>query len=96
MGEICARMNREVLGAFMDDDAGRAREIAAMDEEVDALHEKTQRDLFAGMIEDEAYLSQALQFNYVGRYLERYADHITNISEWIVYGRTGNHVDLNR
>lgn len=95
MGELCIQMNRDVLNAFMDDDAERARELADMDEEVDALHEKVQRELFKGMVEDESFLPQALQLTYVSRYLERYADHITNISEWIIYGKTGSHVDLN-
>ena len=95
MAEICMIMNREVLSAFMDDDAARATELADMDEEVDALHEKVQREMFTGMVEDESFLPQALQLTYISRYLERYADHITNISEWIIYGRTGNHVDLN-
>lgn len=95
MAELCMIMNKEVLSAFMDDDADRATELADMDEEVDALHEKVQREMFTGMVEDESFLPQALQLTYISRYLERYADHITNISEWIIYGKTGNHVDLN-
>lgn len=95
MGEICMSMNREVLSAFMDDDAIKASDLADMDDDVDRLHEKVQRELFTGMVENEAFLPQALQLTYISRYLERYADHITNISEWIIYGNTGYHVDLN-
>ena len=95
MGEICMLMNREVLSAFMDDDAVKASDLAEMDDDVDKLHEKVQRELFTGMVKNEAFLPQALQLTYISRYLERYADHITNISEWIIYGNTGNHIDLN-
>lgn len=96
MGEICISMNSEMLGAFTDDDVGRARDLAAKDEEVDNLHEIVQRKSFAAMHKDESNLAQALELNYISRSLERFADHITNISEWIIYGQTGNHVDLNR
>lgn len=95
MAELCISMHREVLSAFMDEDEIRARNLVDLDDEVDSLHEKVQRDMFTGMVEDESFLSQALQLTYISRYLERFADHITNISEWIIYGKTGNHVDLN-
>jgi phosphate transport system protein len=96
MGEVCVKMTREVLTAFMNDDAEKARLVATMDEEVDDLHAQVQRELFTHMMEDASRITQAIQLLFVSRYLERFADHVTNISEWIIYGRTGAHVELNR
>ena len=96
MGEVCVKMAREVLTAFMNDDADKARMVATMDEEVDDLHAQVQRELFTHMMEDTSKITQAIQLLFVSRYLERFADHITNISEWIIYGQTGAHVELNR
>jgi phosphate transport system protein len=96
MGEVCVRMAREVLTAFIDDDIEKARMVATMDEEVDDLHAQVQRELFTHMMEDATRITQAIQLLFVSRYLERFADHITNISEWIIYGQTGDHVELNR
>jgi len=96
MGELCARMNREVLTAFINNDPEKAREVAGMDEEIDELHHVVQRKLLRSMEKGDSYLVQAMTLNNVSNYIERYADHITNISEWIIYGTTGKHVDLNR
>jgi phosphate transport system protein len=96
MGEVCARMSREVLTAFMEDDAEKARTVATMDEEVDDLHTQVQRELFTHMMEDAGKITQAIQLLFVSRFLERFADHVTNISEWVIYAQTGTHVELNR
>jgi phosphate transport system protein len=96
MGDLCAKMNRDVLTAFVNDDPQKAREVARMDEEIDELHHVVQRKLLRSMEKSEEFLMQAMHLIYVSHYIERYADHITNISEWIIYGTTGEHVDLNR
>ncbi|HZG81399.1 MAG TPA: PhoU domain-containing protein, partial [Brevibacillus sp.] len=41
-------------------------------------------------------LSQATHLLLVAQYLERIADHVTNICEWIIYMKTGKMTDLNQ
>ena len=95
MGDACIRMIREILTAFLEDDAEKAKTVASWDEEVDDLHSQVQRELFTYMMQDSSKVGQAIELLFVGRYLERFADQVTNISEWIIYGRTGSHLELN-
>lgn len=95
MGDLCARMVREVLTAFIDGDAGKAVEVAKLDEQVDALNGRVRRKMIAHMTEDTGYVRQCVDLLFVSRFLERFADHVTNICEWIVYNVSGRHAELN-
>ena len=62
---------------------------------VDALYSQIIRELFTIMMENPVTISQANLLSFVGRYLERFADHATNIGESVVYLVTGVRPDLN-
>ena len=32
---------------------------------------------------------------FINKYIERIGDHCTNIAEWVIYMKTGEHPDLN-
>ena len=95
MGEICITMTKDVITAYMERDAEKARETARADEQVDNLRDQVMRELITYMLENTDHISQALALIFVAHYLERFADHVTNISEWIVYNATGKHAELN-
>lgn len=95
MGEIASKMMKESIDAYVHQDIERARAVAKNDDEVDALHKQIFRELVFLMVEDPRKISQATQFMFVSRYLERIGDHVTNICERIIYSVTGEHVDLN-
>ena len=95
MAETTVQMVAEVLNAFVHNDADKATQVAARDEEVDRLNDQVTRELFSYMIEDPGNITQAIELLFVSRFLERSADHVTNIAEWIVYGCTGEHSELN-
>lgn len=95
MGEITARMIRDSIDAYVHLDVEKAKAAAKLDDEIDAIYKQIYRELLLIMIEDPRKISQATYFLFVGRYLERIGDHITNICERIIYTVTGEHVDLN-
>ncbi len=95
MGEITARMIRESIDAYVHLDIEKAKAAAKLDDEVDAIYKQIYRELLLIMIEDPRKINQATYFLFIGRYLERIGDHITNICERIIYTVTGEHVDLN-
>jgi len=95
MAEIGLDMLKGALDAFIASDADAACEIAGKDDIVDNLRDQVNRELLTYMLEDSKSINQINSFMFITRWLERYADHVTNICEWIIYDATGKHVELN-
>jgi phosphate transport system protein len=85
MARKVERMLKDSLDALVNLDAKLAREVWATDDEVDSLY----RQMFALVQEyiraDPDQMDQYLQYLSVARYLERAADHATNIAEDVIY-----------
>jgi phosphate transport system protein len=95
MGEMTTKMIKESIDAYVNQDAEKAKEVAKMDDEVDALHKQIFRELLLIMMEDPKKISQATSFLFVSKSLERIGDYVTNICEKIIYAVTSEHVNLN-
>src|SRR5437016_13634596 len=85
MAENSQRMVKESLDAFVTRDTGLARRVCAEDAEVDALKEQIFRELLTFMMEDARTIPRAIRLILISRFLERVADHATNIAEMVVY-----------
>ena len=96
MAELGIGMIRDVLTAFLDNDAQRAREVAQRDQQIDELHNQVMREVFTYMMQNPSYISQSISLLFISRFLERVGDHVTNICEWVVYSATGERVELNQ
>lgn len=92
MGAIAQAMLRAALDAFVDGDATSARRVLARDDEVDALYGQTLRALFAWMAAHPESIASAQAVVSVARYLERVADHATNLAEQVVFMIEGRDV----
>ncbi|OIK12231.1 phosphate signaling complex protein PhoU [Peribacillus sp. B-H-3] len=92
MHSIALEMIELSMKAFEEDDIVLARQIALMDDEVDRLYGESIKSLLQLSNEN---LQQVTQLSFVARYLERTADHTTNIAENIYYLVRGRHLDLN-
>jgi phosphate transport system protein len=88
-------MLEQVMIAFTEENVEKAREIAALDDQVDSLYGETIQQLLSVGAEHPEKLSQITQLSFVCRYLERSADHATNIAEQLFYLVKGRHYDLN-
>ncbi|WP_040683814.1 phosphate signaling complex protein PhoU [Thermobrachium celere] len=95
MAEICQRMIKLSLDAFVNQDVELARKVAEMDQEVDDLYDIVIKEVFEYISRDSKFLNQGIKLLFVGRYLERVADHTTNICERIIYMVTGERVEIN-
>ncbi len=96
MAEIAQSMVNDSLDAFVKDDTELAEKVIERDDEVDALNYQIYRELLSYMAEDPGTIARATQILFVSKYLERIADHATNIAEMVVYmvkGRTIRHMD---
>ena len=89
MAEKAVSMLKKSLDAFLRRDAQAAMAINSEDDEVDLLYEQVYRVLLNYMIEDPRTITRATYLIWVAHNLERFADHITNICERIVFLVTG-------
>lgn len=95
MYQISTEMLRMSLEAFNEEDINKAKKVADMDDQVDDLYGETIKDLLQINLQKPEFLPQITQLSFVCRYLERAADHVTNISEHIFYLVKGRQYDLN-
>jgi len=85
MGKMARGMVKESIDAFVKSDATLARKILTNDDYVDDLMEQLFRELLSFMLEDTRTISRAIRLSFIAKYLERIADHATNIAELVVY-----------
>jgi phosphate transport system protein len=96
MGEIAGGMVRDAIDAFVKEDKNLAMEVISRDDEVDDLCEAVFEELLSIMMRNPETVSRAVKITYVSKYLERIADHATNIAEVVVYlieGKIIRHTD---
>ncbi|OOM74146.1 hypothetical protein CLPUN_41200 [Clostridium puniceum] len=83
------------IESYINSDDEMAYKICEKDDEIDSFY----KSLFATFIEeiklDESLTEKGIRLLFVIKYLERIADHVTNICEWTVYSKNGAYVDLN-
>src|SRR5919197_4683966 len=85
MAEKAQRMVKESLDAFVSRDTELARQVCAKDSEVDGIKEQVFRELLTYMMADPKTIPRAIRLILVSRFLERVADHATNIAEMVIY-----------
>jgi len=85
MAAKAREMLRESLDAFSHRDAQAAHDIPSKDDEVDRLYRKVFAELIQFMARDPKAIGRASNLLLVALYLERIADHATNICERVVY-----------
>lgn len=92
MAELAKSMVSDSLDCLLRSDAIRAKEILKRDEQVDDLNEQIFRELLAMMLEDTSRIRRATALIFVAKYLERIADHATNVAEMVIYMVEGRDV----
>ncbi|MHB1457807.1 MAG: phosphate signaling complex protein PhoU [Armatimonadota bacterium] len=96
MANLVQQMLKETLTAFVSRDLNLVQDMISHDEEVDALYESLYHELSEYIIHNPELTEQALGLILIARYLERMADHITNIGERIYYMQTGALKELHK
>jgi len=95
MAEITQNMLKEALDSYINEDIELAESLAAKDDIVDGLHAQIIRELLTYMLENPKNIKQGTLLMFVSRYLERIADHATNLGENVIYLVTAERKDLN-
>jgi phosphate transport system protein len=85
MARVAQRMIHESLDAFVREDTDLALKVCNEDEEVDELNRQIFRETITYMISEPQTINRAMKIGSVSKYLERIADHATNIAEMVVF-----------
>ncbi|WP_379133729.1 phosphate signaling complex protein PhoU [Paenibacillus sp. sgz500958] len=96
MADIVKVMTTEAIQSYLDENTDLAYKMAQDDDQVDHLYSEMINELYSYMVDKPDAVSQAMLLTLVGRYIERIADHATNIGESVVYLVTGKRPDLNQ
>ncbi len=92
MAEAAVSMIDDVLDAFIQGDADKATRVSERDDYVDQLNEQIFRELLTFMMEDPKTIGRATRLMFISKYLERMADHTTNIAEMVVFMVKGKNI----
>ncbi len=85
MAEAAQSMLRDALDAFVASDVARAEGVIERDAAVDAYYASIFRDLLTYMMENPRNIYRATRVQSIAKYIERLADHATNIAEMVVF-----------
>lgn len=85
MSEAASSMVRDALDSFVRLDLETAKDVCRRDDVVNDLNKQLIRDLQKLLLSGEAEVEPAFHFFSASRYLERIADHATNIAEDVIY-----------
>lgn len=84
MANWTMRMVKESLDAFVRSGAPLARKVCEDDDFVDELTHQLFRELLSCMIEDPGTITRAIRLTFIWKYIERIADHATNVAELVI------------
>ena len=92
LADAACAMLRDALDAFVQRDAIKANQVMERDQTVDAYYAQLFPELVTHMMSDPAVVYPATRLQSIGKYLERIADHATNIAEMVVFMVKGQDV----
>jgi len=85
MASIVQSMLHDAIEAFIDRDSAAARVVIERDDQVDEYYHVIFRDLLAIMVDDPEAVQRGIHIQSVAKYLERIADHATNLAEQVIF-----------
>ncbi|WP_339171827.1 phosphate signaling complex protein PhoU [Solibacillus sp. FSL R5-0691] len=95
MKNVAMDMLKKSMKAFIDADIALAKEVGELDDIVDRNNHENYTLLTEYLKESPQEIEQTLQLLFINRFVERAADHITNMAESTAYFIKGQLFDLN-
>ncbi len=92
MAIIVQSMVRDVIDAFVGRDAKMAQAVIERDDQVDALFHELSRQVVALMGREPELVESGIHLQAVAKFLERMADHATNLAEQVVFMVRGDEI----
>lgn len=95
MGKQVKQMVKMTIDCYIDQDVEKSKRVCASDDIVDRYFHTIVKDLEMIMKEKPEAIKQCIDFLMIAKYLERMADHATNVAEWVIFSVDGTHFDGN-
>jgi len=89
MAERAKQMVNGGIKSYIQRDINLAKEVIAMDDEMDKMFAKARGNMIVKIQETPEYADQALYLLMVAKYFEKIGDHAVNIAEWAIFCKTG-------
>ncbi|WP_277586301.1 phosphate signaling complex protein PhoU [Psychrobacillus antarcticus] len=95
MKNISIEMLRKAIQSFLEENILLAKEVGNLEDDVDQYSAETYKKLTTYLSEHPEETNQLVQLLFVNRFLERTADHITNVAESTAFLIKGQIYDFN-
>ena len=89
MAKEAIKMVNDSIESFVQRDLVLARQVIGHDDVVDGLFSRIKQDLTSAIAQNPEQGEKWLDMLMVAKYLERIADHATNVAEWAEYAILG-------
>ena len=91
MAQRAGAMVRDAVNALVEEDAKKARDVFAQDDAVDDIYAEVLQ-LCIDYMKDPSRIADGMRICNCAKYLERIADHATNIAEMVIFTVEGRDV----
>jgi phosphate transport system protein len=95
MAKEVRKMIKMTIDCYIEQDVEKAVVICKNDDIVDDYFRTIFKDLEIIMKDKPDEIKQCMDFLMIAKYLERMADHSTNIAEWVIFSVEGRHFSGN-
>ncbi|GFE66945.1 phosphate signaling complex protein PhoU [Litoreibacter roseus] len=89
-------MLKDSLDAYIQRDVDLAEDVRQRDAEVDQMYNALFREFLTHMMEDPRNITACMHLHFIAKNIERMGDHVTSISEQVIYLVTGEMPDDER
>ena len=92
MSHVGESMVRDAIDAFVAGDASKARHVFKRDQTVDDLFREIVLEMQHEMARESTFVDRGIHIQAVAKFLERIADHGTNLAELVIFQVEGKDV----
>lgn len=85
MLQVMRQMVYDSITAISENDVELARKVLATDDEVDEYFRQLRQNLTSMMQQYPQLVPQYVDYLMIAKYVERIADHATNIAQWVLF-----------
>ena len=83
-------MLKDALDAYIQRDEALALDVIERDRDVDQMYNTLFREFLTFMLEDPRHITACMHLHFIAKNIERMGDHVTSISEQVVYLASGH------